>query len=647
MGRTRLSLLWAAILLSAKALGTRAAGDTANETASEEDLFEDPLEKWLENFHTYTFMIEQDVGDKSPVAEGDEATAGPEEPSTSEEDLTLGEEDYDQGSSAPIAISIKKYGSLLDPNVDYKLKIESLVAEEGSVLISLESIENKTACGVGGFSLHPVEEVESVDSEDLQQLDGTGTDGAAGQRRKASHRLRGSTTRSPVVAFAVDTEAENMTTWTVGDDAGSEWTEHSKDLWWAMGRLDGGGGLTLVFTPPECGCLVLKAYYALPIGDNVTLVVGPESYPSDLEKLLCVDPSVSSIEENLIETETEDVGLEQEDEPSPSRGSGAGPTEASKKGPKGRGSVNARRKTRLQKKKRRQEARQAIRQAGKRVTRKRVRAHLRLRRKGEQTDEEDRRVKPAGGKWARKQARRMARKQEKKERKAWKGKKPWKKHRKHARRNRNRHNKANRHQNRNQNSTEGLDEDAYDDHLNATTEPPTEEDTLAELLLGDEAEQEDPEETDDAESGDEVPVHRRGRKQRRQKGRRARKMKNKEKRKGTKFCCKQGIKYKKSQLNANSTDETDQPEIPCDNINDVVTTFALHQFGVDDAHCSSRYETCCSKFTRELWENVRAKKAARKAKRKQQRKSNRQEKRRQNRRHRSSTTPATTSTTSN
>ncbi|XP_068228439.1 uncharacterized protein [Palaemon carinicauda] len=634
MGRKRLSLLWAVILLSAKALVASAVGDTANETSSEDDYFEEPLEKWLENFRTYTFMLEQDVEDKAAGEEGDEAVAGTEEPFTPEDDLDLGEEDYDQGSAAPITISMKKFGSLLDPNVDYKLKLESLVAEEGSVFVILETFENKTDCGVGGFSLHSVEE-ESNGLEELEQSE----DAAGSPRRRGGRPVIGTTTRTPLVAFAVDTEAETPTTWTVGHDTGSEWIEHSKDLSWAMGQLAGGGLLTLIFTPPECGCLILKAYYALPVGDNVTLVVGPDSYSSDLEKLLCVDPTVRNIEENLIDTETEDAVAT--DERIPSEESGDGPPGVSRKGPKGRGKVN-RRKAKLQKKKRRQEARKIIRQAGRRVTRQRVKAHLRLRRKLEKSevDEEGRPVRPSGGKWARKEAKRQARKQSRKARRDWKGKKPWKKHRKHARRNRNKHNRLNRHHNRTRNATEELEEEAYEEFLNATTESPTEDDTLADLLLGDEMEEDQPEGGSDAEGADEdVPHHRRGRKHRRQKQRKAKKMKNKEKRKGAKFCCKHGIKHKKWQLNSNSTEERD---IRCDTVNDIFMTYALHQFGVDNAHCSSRYETCCSKFTSELWENMKAKKAARKAKRKQQRKATRQQ-RRQNRRNRSSTTPATSS----
>ncbi|KAK7070426.1 hypothetical protein SK128_012068 [Halocaridina rubra] len=576
-----------------------------NETEVESEFVVDILERWLRNFGTYTFVVDQDTDDQ--VNEDMVPETASSFPSGNDEEH---DEDYEHGSSAPISLIVEDVVGLLDPDLDYTVKLESLVVEGGSVLVTLTSFENKTDCGLGGFTLS---------SEDRQR---SGQEG----RLNISHRQDGNSSTT-FVAFSVDNEAEAPSQWQSGNES-SSWEELSQNLWWASGKLEGGGIVSLTFTPPECGCVMLKAHYAMPVGDNLTLVVGPEAYPSDLETLLCIDPTFADIEENLIDSEGDEESAEestnlQEVKNKSSLGESAG------KVGKGRGGWATRQAAKKARRaKRRQAARQAIRQTGKRVTRKRINKHLRLRRKHDEADENaENRNGRQRGKWARKQARKAAKKQAKQAKNSW---------RRQRKQRRNKHRRRNRPQNATEDASESIG-----DNTNVTV-PVSDEDAVADLLLNDEEEGDEEETGDGGTNSGSVPSHRRGRKHRRRGRKPKAKPLNREQRKGDKFCCKRGIKFKKSQFSNDTAAGGEQPEIVCSDINDIIISFAEHQFGIDKSQCAARFEACCTKFSPQFWERVRSKKAARKAKRKQQREFRHQRRRHQRERSSTSTTTSVT-----
>ncbi|XP_042857990.1 uncharacterized protein LOC122244207 [Penaeus japonicus] len=181
-------------------------------------------------------------------------------------------------------------------------------------------------------------------------------------------------------------------------NATSSWDDFSDDFWWAKGTLGGGGMLALTFTPPECGCLTLSVFFALPV-DNTTLVAGPYSFPRDMRSLICVDSAAQPLpeepeeeEEPLVEDQVALVEEEEEEEEEVEVGMEK-PGQLAKKGQRQKarqaarkaGRKAARKKikkgqkqaNRAARKQKVQQIRQQIRQAGMRVTRWRIRQRLR------------------------------------------------------------------------------------------------------------------------------------------------------------------------------------------------------------------------------------------------------------------------------
>lgn len=609
------------LLVCATVATTTSANDFQREAPEEQHLaesqpqgefLEDAIGDWLTNFDTYTFMVKEDVdsGIGQNGSEDDDDIVTDEE-EVAEEETTALEEDEEQPSYAPITVSLGDQG-LLDPNIDYQVLVESLVAEEGSVFITLSNYANKSLCGVGGFSLDF--------SPDF-------SDGRSEGRLDIEHKVEDFNTT--IIAFAL--ESENNSSSRKGS---SSWDEISKDFWWARGRLVGGGVLALTFTPPECGCLTLSTYYALPVG-NMTLVVGPQAYPTELQTLMCVDPSARyqdqeedediQAEENILvngtldipQVEEQDIGLrdtttsvQNEDENAhhplnkPSR---------PKKWRKGRKMAK-----RLERKRKRQQQRQKIRQAGRRKIR-------------QQLNQENRQGSRKGShkkkRWNRKHGR--------------KGKKFWKKFRKHALADMPQQNMQQlEHHYEPGNNTEGLlEEDLGDSN---STDPKGKDKKLVDILLGmihsnntyiednlDELEEgsisENNEVPDETEEGNA--------KSRRKHRRRRKKCKRKGRKNvygpGVKFCCKQGIKHKKYMLILNSTAGQDSSQTSCSSVSDIVTTFANHQFAVAQNTCESTFSACCSIFTNDMWNDLKSKKTARKMQRKQRQRSRRQHRKQQ------------------
>ncbi|XP_042231206.1 glutamic acid-rich protein-like isoform X2 [Homarus americanus] len=584
----------------------------------EGEVLEDALGDWLTQFDTYTFMVKQDVDSSFD----EENTAGDEDILTDEEgapgEETSTNEEDDHASFAPISVLLSEDG-LLNPHLDYRVLVESLVAEEGFVFITLGKYANKSSCGVGGFSKNSTPNVTE-------------------SRLDIEHQLEDFNTT--IIAFALESKS-------TFSSLSSSWDEISEDFWWVEGKLVGGGILSLTFTPPVCGCLTLSTYYALPVG-NLTLVVGPQAYPAELQKLVCVDPSAryeaseegdeEADEDHILqdighpivanfmaedlhgeaEDTEEDEGQDSKDPNQPERTPRPGKLGRRFKGQRGKKTAK-----RLEKKRRRQERRQRIRQAG--------RQKVRL-----QTNQENRANRTL---WKNNKKRRQNRKQGRH------GKKAWRKFKKQ-----NRKGKRNKFFSRhhNGNTTEEHMEDHHEE-LNSTQQL-IEDERLVDILLGGTSNTSevdssfeslllegghDLEENDEAEAndipGDMVEASPRSRrKNRRQQRKKRRREKKKIYSPGEKFCCKQGVKHKKYIILVNtSVEEGDVSPVSCNSTHDVVTTFAIHQFAIAEDQCEANFLICCSKFTSEMWDAIKAKKTARRVQRKERRKERRQHRKQQ------------------
>nr|XP_027235354.1 golgin subfamily A member 6-like protein 22 isoform X1 [Penaeus vannamei] len=440
--------------------------------------------------------------------------------------------------------------------------------------------------------------------------------------------------------------------------------------------------LALTFTPPECGCLTLSVFFAIPV-NNTTVVAGPYTFPMDMKTLFCVDSGAQPLpeepeeeeEEPLVEDqvaviEEEEVGAEDEMEVDgvtlkPGQLKRKAQRQKARQAARKAGRKAARRKMKGKKqagralrKQRVQQIREQIRQAGMRVTRWRIRQRLRQasleENSGDQATEQPVTKRP---RWARKQARK-ARKQ------ARKVKKPWRRLRKEARK--NRRVQAEQRLARDGNGTMAMDfndtesstesqvsdsacpmnfqQDENDEvnilltmieaeSMNVSKIHGESENESESQIQGDEGvaiEKErgggEEEENREGDSGIPLQGRRHGRKDRKRKQQKRFKGRTKKPpTKGMKFCCKFGIARKKMILNITAAENP----LPCSNPEDVVATFAEYKFDITEESCQSRFTACCNTFTRAIWETNQEKKAARKQRRKQNRKARRQKTRRQ------------------
>ncbi|XP_045120735.1 uncharacterized protein LOC123510042 isoform X2 [Portunus trituberculatus] len=586
--------------------------DTRHITANhvEDQYLDDALVNWLDNFGTYTFMVKQDLdshaGDPDGGGEGDEEQeqeSGAVEGGEREEVAALEE------WSAPIAVSTGQR-NLLNPHHDYLVTVESLVAEEGSIFMTLSKYENETICGVGGLSLE----------EELQQVPKSGGGGFVAQEES------GSAGHTTFIAFALQQEENTNAT-----DSG--WIAVSEQYWWASGHLTGGTILSITFTPPECGCLALSTYFALPVG-NLTLVVGPQAYPDELQTLLCVDP-LASVPDHDYEEEGQENGIPEEEEEidylqQPSalvalRNPGEeGVEEATQATESPQQPTVLTQKKKMSKEKkmtrktRRQMKRQRIRQAGRRQARQ---------------------GQPNNGK---KTTRRWNRKKNQRKRA-----RVWKKLNKKGKKGRRGKLGAKHHHQHNHdeevNGTNPEEMRQHHDHHHHHSAYPTNvsaiqhEERLVDILLRDlYAENSTVEEDGEGEEGDATMRNEEGegqgeggaqtprerRKNRRQRKKKMRKQRRKVYGPGVKFCCKQGVKHKKNNLEISNTSAI---FAECNTSIDVVITFANHQFGIEEDTCTTTYTTCCENFTEDMWESIKARKAERRTERKQRRKSRRRD----------------------
>ncbi|KAK4313592.1 hypothetical protein Pmani_015071 [Petrolisthes manimaculis] len=564
----------------------------------EDEYLENALENWLYNFDTYTFMVKQDIDHHHHQ----DSTNTPGEEVEGEEE---GEREF---WSAPITVFLNERG-LLNPHKDYIVTVESLVAETGTIFLTLSAYENKTRCGVGGVTRHQ-------------------TPPHHAHHLPTRHLAIGEDHNDTLINFELEEEGDSNTT-----HARSEWVEVSGEYWWASGRLAGGGLLSLALTPPDCGCLTLSTYYALPAG-NLTLVVGPQAYPSELQMLLCVDPSAQEDDDDYDDdTEASDyVGDEATTtDNEPSVGSdgeatvGRGGNNNNKphvvngRSTRQRDRQDRKEAKRLAKKKKRQQRRQKIRRAGRRQARRQA------------TNNNN------NGNNAHPRNRKQRRQEQRQAKKAWK--KIKKQNKRQHRQNRRRNNVAGN------NTTEEIP----DHHHHNTTHPQVEEEKLIDLLLGnttygnssnhrnsshetevaDESEMEaaegEPAEGEAVEGEIGRGHHRINRRMRKKMRRMERKKANHPP--GIKFCCKQGVKHKKYILTINSTSEDDGVHPTCNSNNEIVATFANHQYNIAQDTCIDIFKTCCTNFTSDIWDEIKARKAARKIQRKQRRKTRRQQRR--------------------
>ncbi|XP_053652988.1 glutamic acid-rich protein isoform X1 [Cherax quadricarinatus] len=550
----------------------------------EGEFLEDALGNWLAQFDTYTFMVNPGVNSSSDL-ESDENVV----PEADTEETTATEDE--QSSFAPISVSLDEKG-LLNPDIDYQVLVESLVAEEGSVFLTLSKYASKSSCGVGGFSKGSTMNLTKGQWDIEHQVNNLNTS---------------------IIEFS-DSES------TSSSPSLSSWEKISDDFWWVQGRLVGGGVLALTFTPPECGCLTMSTYYALPVG-TLTLVVGPQIYPKELQALVCVDPS-AKYQENDEEEEDEehDVGesedsteennqVDEQDILSSWVRDNGNEDDDSVPGSVKMGRRQKNRKARkearrLERKRRMQENRQRIRQAGRR------KVHQQLNQEKQRNNRRlNRRRNRQNGRLS---------------------KNSWKKLRKH------RQKKNWKHQNETSaqagNST-ALHMDGGNGDLNSTV-PQLEQDRLIDILLGatpDSSEVEDSPSSVEDPSAEEssVPADVEGENQTsRRKNRRQKKMRRRDKKKihhpGIKFCCKQGVKHKKYQIILNtSVEEGDVPRTSCNTTSEIVTTFANHQFAIGEESCKSTFVSCCSKFTADMWNAIKNKKQTRRMQRKERRKERR------------------------
>ncbi|XP_047480821.1 trichohyalin-like [Penaeus chinensis] len=417
-------------------LGARAES-TTDASADNEVMLEDAYESWLENFGDYILMEKQEYSEENATIlespdgrefqqelyKGEEEGQEEEEGEAAEhevlqERLDVGEEEAleDRMIRSPVVLALEKYG-LLNPHLDYEVWLESQVEEKGLVFVTLNPHENQSRCGLGGIS-------------DSLVFHG-------GENEISTDQIVAATANST-----------------------SSWEEFSEDFWWAKGSLDGGSMLGLTFTPPECGCLTLSVFFALPV-DNTTVVAGPYTFPEDMKTLFCVDSGAQPLPEEpeeegeeeeeplvedqvaLVEEEEEgtEVGQEVADETlKPGQLKRKAQRQKARQAARKAGRKAARKKMRkgkkqaerAQRKQKVNQIRQQIRQAGMRVTRWRIRQRLRQENLGNSEEQATQATVEAitkRPKWARKQARK-ARKQARKVRK------PWKRLRKEAKKNR-------------------------------------------------------------------------------------------------------------------------------------------------------------------------------------------------------------------
>ncbi|KAK3866856.1 hypothetical protein Pcinc_027634 [Petrolisthes cinctipes] len=604
----------------------------------EDEYLENALENWLYNFDTYTFMVKQDIDHHH---HHQDSTTTPGEEVEGEEE---GEREF---WSAPITVFLNERG-LLNPHKDYIVTVESLVAETGTIFLTLSAYENKTRCGVGGVTRHqtPPHHAHHLPTRHL----------AIGEDHndtlinfELEEEVRGwvSVSGEEVEEGGLVVGEGKVEVWEKEGDsntthARSEWVEVSGEYWWSSGRLAGGGLLSLALTPPDCGCLTLSTYYALPAG-NLTLVVGPQAYPSELQMLLCVDPSAQEDDDDYDDdTEASDyVGDEatttdneplvgSDGEATVVRGSNNNkPHVVNGRSTRQRDRQDRKEAKRLAKKKKRQQKRQKIRRAGRRQARRQA------------TNNNN------NGNNAHPRNRKQRRQEQRQAKKAWK--KIKKQNKRQQRQNRRRNNVAGN------NTTEGVP----DHHHHNTTHPQVEEEKLIDLLLGnttygnssshrnsshetevaEEREMEAAEgeaaegEAAEGEAAEGEAVEGEiGRGHHRINRRMRKKMRRMERKKanhppGIKFCCKQGVKHKKYILTINSTSEDDGVHPSCNSNNEIVATFANHQYNIAQDTCIDIFRTCCTNFTSDIWDEIKARKAARKMQRKQRRKTRRQQRR--------------------
>ncbi|KAG7163808.1 putative golgin subfamily A member 6-like 4, partial [Homarus americanus] len=542
----------------------------------EGEVLEDALGDWLTQFDTYTFMVKQDVDSSFD----EENTAGDEDILTDEEgapgEETSTNEEDDHASFAPISVLLSEDG-LLNPHLDYRVLVESLVAEEGFVFITLGKYANKSSCGVGGFSKNSTPNVTE-------------------SRLDIEHQLEDFNTT--IIAFALESKS-------TFSSLSSSWDEISEDFWWVEGKLVGGGILSLTFTPPVCGCLTLSTYYALPVG-NLTLVVGPQAYPAELQKLVCVDPSAryeaseegdeEADEDHILqdighpivanfmaedlhgeaEDTEEDEGQDSKDPNQPERTPRPGKLGRRFKGQRGK-------KT-------------AKRNKGDMVRRPGESLRSKTEKENATSSSRDTTMSSAL---------------------------PGNTTEEHME---DHHEELN--------STQQLieDERLVDILLGGTSNTSEVDSSFESLLLegGHDLEENDEAEANDI-PGDMVEASPRSRrKNRRQQRKKRRREKKKIYSPGEKFCCKQGVKHKKYIILVNtSVEEGDVSPVSCNSTHDVVTTFAIHQFAIAEDQCEANFLICCSKFTSEMWDAIKAKKTARRVQRKERRKERRQHRKQQ------------------
>ncbi|XP_063589427.1 golgin subfamily A member 6-like protein 24 isoform X2 [Penaeus indicus] len=632
--------LYFSLLVVAGLLGLGVRADTTTEaSADNEVMLEDAYESWLENFGDYILMEKQEYNeDNATLLESPEVREiqqelirGEEEEEEEEEGEAGGhevlqerldvaeEEGFEERMiRSPVVLALEKYG-LLNPYLDYEVWLESQVEEKGLIFVTLNPHENKSRCGLGGISN------SLVFSEGENEI----------------------------------TTDQNLATTA---NSTSSWDEFSEDFWWAKGSLEGGSMLGLTFTPPECGCLTLSVFFALPV-DNTTVVAGPYTFPEDMKTLFCVDSGAQPLPEEpeeeeeeeplvedqiaLVEEEEEgaEVGQEVADETlKPGQLKRKAQRQKARQAARKAGRKAARKKLRkgkkqaerAQRKQKVQQIRQQIRQAGMRVTRWRIRQRLRQENLG--NPEEQATQSPAEAitkrpRWAKKQARK-ARKQ------ARKVKKPWRRLRKEARKNRRMQWAQGMAQGENGtrsvefNDTESSAESKMDEHdevnilltmIEAQSRNETESEGDAQFQEEEAAGFEEENEVGDA--GSAPQGRRQGRRERRKKQHKRNKGKAKKKTPthGMRFCCKFGIARKKMILNITAAENP----MPCSNPEDVVATFAEYKFNIAEDTCHSRFTECCNTFTRAIWEMNQERKTARKQRRKQNRKARRQMSRRQ------------------
>ncbi|XP_076061817.1 uncharacterized protein LOC143037456 [Oratosquilla oratoria] len=261
------------------------------------------LDKWLDEQEPWHILgdlgveEEDDDGEDAPFPEvqlqhlGEDDLVGQHVEEQEEEDEAVEEKetskDAEDAITSPVSLEVlgRSEDGLLNPGKDYEVFVLSDVSTTANILLVLDNYIQMSSCGVGGFR-------KTEGSEDL-----------------APHY-----SRSPdYLRIGESSDYNDDPSYMPPEGGMNSSINVGECFWWAKGVLVGGDEVSVEYTPPECGCVMLSVYAAFESQDGM-LVSGPNPRSGSQSELLCVARTAHKKDEDEDEAEAEEHLVQLQDE---------------------------------------------------------------------------------------------------------------------------------------------------------------------------------------------------------------------------------------------------------------------------------------------------------------------------------------------